>query len=124
MEPKLAKANLGRAELDRRRLGTFPKLCFVHSNIERFLVDMFALGISSVTGLTLVALLKATTFTWYFVRYLIGFFRCRLLRVNRFKSGVALVLKNGTGALRKKNLLIVVWLIAYTVDKACTGRNA
>ena len=63
MEPKLAKTSLGRAELDRRRLGTFPKLCFVHSDIERFVVDMFALGISSVTGLTLVALLVAATFT-------------------------------------------------------------
>lgn len=106
------------------RLNALTDVSFVQSDVERFVVDMFALRISSGARLTFVALVEIGAFTGDFLGHRVGSLGCGLLWINSSVPSIALIFKNGFGTSREKDFSDVVKLGLYTIDKASTLWNS
>lgn len=91
---------------------------YVHSVVERFVVNMFAIRVSSWARLTLVALVEIGAFTGYFLGHRIGRLGRGTLWINSNVSSIALVIENGLCTFREESVFDVVKLGLYTIDKA------
>jgi len=106
------------------RLDALTNARYVHSGVEGFVVDMFALRVSSWARLTLVALVEIGAFTGYFLGHRIGRLGCGLLGINSNVPSIALVIKNGFCTSREESVVDVVKLGLSTIDKASALWNS